>query len=89
MMVKHDFDWSKAPRPWCNTGPAFRRECERIVGVKASATPAPSRVMIPVSRDAPKTVQWDLRLRPDRKAVVRADHADRLRAAEAAINGYT
>lgn len=29
-------DWASKPEPWCRIGPAFRLECEKIVGQKAA-----------------------------------------------------
>ena len=28
--IKHDCDWDALPPPWCEIGPQFRAECERI-----------------------------------------------------------
>lgn len=30
--MTHDFDWSKAPQPWCWIGPEFRDRIAALVG---------------------------------------------------------
>ncbi len=83
-MIKHDFDWSTAPYPWSAVGPQFRREVERIVGVR----PPPRRVETrggfrpsPACQEAGQKAN-QARSAATRLRTARDDHTDRLRAAE-------
>lgn len=29
-MIKHDFDWSKAPEPWCWVGPEIAAKLKQV-----------------------------------------------------------
>jgi len=37
--LTHDFDWSKAPQPWCWIGPEWRNRAARLAGTTPSSSP--------------------------------------------------